>query len=768
MGSSIHGGRLLQCVSETGTFLSDDLFLSSVRGESTGRRKQAVPAADAMIGQNSNEIFGRNSRSMILRHLSRSAVLGLAVALAFSLAPTIVLAKDKDNLPAQYKEWLNRDVAYIITRGEKSDFLKLRTDAERDKFIDFFWAARNPDPSSPINTYKEEHYKRLAYADDHFGTGKRVPGWSSERGRIYIVLGPPKQMANYQGLDRVRPMQIWFYETVSPALPPFFYVVFYKKDSFGDYVTYSPYFHGPQELITERGMTDLNALALIQRDAGAEVAHISLTLLPDEPVDMKNPRPSMQSDVMMSVIHDLANSPFTVQELHRRAALMSVTSRLLVGGETLGILAAPLRDAEGNVKVHYLLRLRKPEDFALGKGADGVFYFSVEARVQVFGPDDKLVFTQEHSLKHSVSQEEVDKVKTKLFGYEGWLPLPPGKYHLKFLLTNWVTTVAHQGELNVVVPEVPLTGLVVTAMVPFISAQDINPDLSGMVPFSVAGLKFSPVLARELNLSSAENLQFFYQIWAGRNELFTASGGDLEARYAFGRPGAIGEAQVLTDKVSRSQFDPTGTMLTGKKIPLGDWPHGNYLLTMSLNTPEGKQKASGTMTFRLMADPPGNSDWDVFDGEGIAKDVRSGTSDYQRGLCYLAFQDKDSAAQWFRNALDKSPRLEEARTALVNLEFGRGGFAALAKLAREIPLTGDTDDESVLRLAEALEKTGGTQDAINLLQTAIKLKSPNGPLYLTLADYYRRIGDTKKGDDFEKKGREIVKATPPPRPVTKE
>src|SRR4029077_5598704 len=181
-----------------------------------------------------------------------------------------------------------------------------------------------------------------------------------------------------------------------------------------------------------------------------------------------------------------------------------------------------------------------------------------------------------------------------------------------------------------------------------------------------------------------------------------------------------------------------------------------------------KQKAAGTMTFRLMADPPGNQDWDVFDGEGMAKDVHEGTTDNQRGLCYSAFQAKDSPAQWFRNALDRNPRLEEARTALVNLEFGRGGVPALAKLARQVPLTGDTDDEAILRLAEALDKTGGTQDAINLLQTAIKLKSPNGPIYLTLADYYRRSGDTKKGDELEKKGREIVKATPPPRPVTKE
>lgn len=704
-----------------------------------------------------------------MRHLSRTVLSVFILATFASLLTQSAVAKEKTILPPHYKEWLERDVAYLITRGEKSDFLKLKTDAERDKYIEWFWAIRNPDPSSPINTYKEEHYKRLAYVEDHFGIGKRVPGWATERGRIYIVLGEPKQMATYQGMDRVRPMQIWFYETVSPALPPFFYVVFYKKDSFGDYVTYSPYFDGPRELITERGVNDISAIKMIQRDAGQEVARTSLTLLPDEPVNTQNPQPSMQSDVMMSVIHDLANSPANVDQLQRRAAMMQVTSRLLVGGETLGVLTAPLRDAEGNVKVHYLLRLKRPEDFTIAKNADGVYYFSVEARVQVYGPDDKLIFTQERSIKHTVTQEEVDQMKAKVFGYEGWLPLPTGKYHLKFLLTNWVNNVGYQGESNIVVPEVPSTGMVITPLIPFSSLSNIQPELSGLVPFSVAGMRFSPLLMRELYLSPAASLQVFYQIWAGRGELFKPNTGDMEAHYAFGRPGAVGEAKVITDPVSPSQFDPTGTMLTGKRIPLGDWPQGNYLLTLSLNSPDGRQKASGTLVFHLVADPGTNPDWDVFDGEGISKDVRDGTSDYQRALCYQAFKDKDGAIQWFRNALAKNPRQEEARTSLVNIEFGRQNYAALAKLAHDVPITGDTDDETILRLAEALDKTGNTNGAIDLLQTAIKMKNPDGPIYLTLATYYRQIGDTRKGDDWEKKGREIVKKTPPPAaPTTKE
>ena len=197
----------------------------------------------------------------------------LMAVMMFCVADPSVFAKDKESkLPPQYREWLDRDVAYIITRGEKTQFLSLTSDAERDKFIDWFWAIRNPNPDSPVNVYKEEHYKRLAYADDHFGIGKRMPGWATERGRMYIVLGPPKQMANYQGYDRVRPMQIWFYESPSLGLPPYFYVLFYKKDSVGDYVTYSPYFNGPQDLVTERGVSITDAVQMIHRDLGQEVA----------------------------------------------------------------------------------------------------------------------------------------------------------------------------------------------------------------------------------------------------------------------------------------------------------------------------------------------------------------------------------------------------------------------------------------------------------------------------------------------------------------
>src|ERR1700752_776274 len=103
--------------------------------------------------------------------------------------------RDKDlfnELDSQYKKWLNEDVVYIISPEERSAFLHLQTNEEREQFIEQFWQRRNPDPDSAENTFKEEHYRRIAYTNEHFASG--IPGWKTDRGRIYIMWGPPDEV----------------------------------------------------------------------------------------------------------------------------------------------------------------------------------------------------------------------------------------------------------------------------------------------------------------------------------------------------------------------------------------------------------------------------------------------------------------------------------------------------------------------------------------------------------------------------------------------
>ena len=104
--------------------------------------------------------------------------------------------RDKDlykELDSQYKKWLDQDVPYIIMPEERTAFLHLSTNEEREQFIEQFWLRRNPDPDSVENTFKEEHYRRIAYANEHYASG--IPGWKSDRGRIYIIWGPPDEIS---------------------------------------------------------------------------------------------------------------------------------------------------------------------------------------------------------------------------------------------------------------------------------------------------------------------------------------------------------------------------------------------------------------------------------------------------------------------------------------------------------------------------------------------------------------------------------------------
>src|SRR5215470_16017681 len=101
----------------------------------------------------------------------------------------------KQEVSGSYKKWLDEDVRWIITDEERSAFKQLSNDEERDNFIEAFWARRDPTPDTPENEFKEEHYRRIAYANEHFAAG--IPGWKSDRGRIYIMYGPADEIESH-------------------------------------------------------------------------------------------------------------------------------------------------------------------------------------------------------------------------------------------------------------------------------------------------------------------------------------------------------------------------------------------------------------------------------------------------------------------------------------------------------------------------------------------------------------------------------------------
>ncbi len=691
-----------------------------------------------------------------LRVFSRRAIVLLAAILFASSGSA--LGQKKQKLEKNYRDWLERDAAYSITKDERDSFLKLTTDEAREKFIEIFWEIRNPTPGSPTNIYKDEIYQRIAFADARFGIGSGMEGWRTDRGRTYITLGPPQQKQVFRNSANLYPIEIWFYGGANPALPPFFYVMFYQREGSGDYRFYSPYTDGPDKLATgvEAINSRLAALRMIRNSAGPEVARISLSLLPDEPVDETTGIVSLQSDILLNSIKNLANLPANRDDiLRRRANRESVTSRLVLEGRNLDIVTFPARDSRGLTRLDYALRLHSPSDLSMAEEKDGRYSYSVEVRVRVFSAENKLIFTQQKSLADSLTRKRLDTIKEKVFGYEGTLPLPPGKYHLEFQFTDWSKKAAFHTMREISIPVPAKDSLTVPSVMPFLSAENADPGLADLMPFTVGGVQFTPMPSGAPTLAQGTNLQVVYQIWMPATDPRENLGKKLDVEYAFGRPAAPGSATKVKDEISREQFDAAGSLVTGKKLSLDQQSSGSYILNVTVNNPDNKRSGFGTMNFKVLDAPSGPEPWDVLE-PGIVQDAEKGILDQQRGLCYWAFGQFDEARVWFRRALQLDHSNDLARARLVDAYFSKKDYAAVVSLFSDAGVTETTDSETLLRIATSVEKRGNAPQAISILESALLSRPEEGPFYLALAQYYTEMGNPRKAADLTEKGKSLL------------
>ncbi|MGB6484540.1 MAG: GWxTD domain-containing protein [Candidatus Acidiferrales bacterium] len=179
---------------------------------------------------------------------------------------------EKELLPV-YREWLNGPVSYIITPEERSAFLHLETNEERENFIENFWERRNPDPGSADNTYKEDYYERIAYANEHYSSG--IPGWKTDRGRISLMWGKPDDVESHPsggpyerpadeggGETSTYPFEDWTYRYL-PGLGENVVIEFVDPTGSGEYhLTMDPSEKDALTYVPGAGLTDLEAMGL--------------------------------------------------------------------------------------------------------------------------------------------------------------------------------------------------------------------------------------------------------------------------------------------------------------------------------------------------------------------------------------------------------------------------------------------------------------------------------------------------------------------------
>lgn len=605
--------------------------------------------------------------------------------LAFVLLPVLLAggglpahSAAKPEPPQKYAAWLREEVPYIITNGERETFLTLKTDADRDAFIEKFWEIRNPDPNAPTNSFRDEHYRRLAYANDHFGVPGRHDGWRSDRGMAYITLGPPQQLTPYRLSQYLTPLEIWFYQSPSTnhALPPYFYLLFYQRSLNEDYKLYSPYLDKPERLVqsTNAVNDEPTAIKIIKTDLGDEVANIALTLLPNEPASVDSP--SLESETLINRIRNYRNLPENQELLDEARSRETVTHRVVLGESFSDLSVMATRDGDALASISYLFQLNNPQDFFVAEDEGGRFYYNVEVQAALKGADGQVIYRDTQQLKNSLTKADVDERSQRRFALEGRLAAAPGRYTLELTVTNVVTKQAFTQSRTVVL--LPFDGSLNLSSPMLLTLDKPNTDASGSLPFSLGGLQFAPMGSEGVVIPRGSPLRLLFQIWDRPIPRTSANSGSLEILYTLGQLGRA-EKQQITQTVDKAGFDHFGNLLIGKDLTTEGLAPGPYRLVIQITDPASSAHVSQAVNLTLGATKPPL--WTVispsFHGRNDAVDA------YRRGECALNQQDRALAVFYFRQSIAAGYPGKEAYTALAAAYRQSGNAAAAEEAERQ-------------------------------------------------------------------------------------
>ena len=524
-------------------------------------------------------------------------VIGLLLVLSLALflpGPASAQAKKKSSkdLPPQYRKWLEEEVVYIITPKEREVFLQLKSDLEREIFIKAFWKQRDPTPDTDRNEYREEHSRRIAYANQWFGRGSPGPGWRTDMGRIYILLGEPKTIDRFENLTQVFPTVIWFYDGMgSLGLPNSFNVVFFKSEGMGDYVLYSPMKDGPQKLLNNYmgDPADYESAYLQMMDVEPAIANVSLSLIPGESVI--SPRPTMSSDILLG--NRIPSAPFEkvkdeyAEKLLRYKDVIEVdyTANYVDSDALIRVY----QDPGGFAFVHYLI---EPKRLTFEHVGDR-YHADLEADVSVTDPQGGVVYQFNRSIPFDMTESQLAAIRGKLFSFQDLFPLVPGSYKISILLKNRVSREFTSAEASLFVPAPSAFTLYAPALA---NRADTASRFRGQTkPFLFGGLQLTP--SPRNDFLPGETLYAFFQLQNAPEDV--RNGGVVEYKILKETEKGPEPVHAVTKTLAEC---PDRTNIF-EEFSLVNYPAANYILRISVQNAARTQRIAAEERFLVTALP---------------------------------------------------------------------------------------------------------------------------------------------------------------------
>ena len=343
----------------------------------------------------------------------------------------------KHELSAEHKRWLEEDVRWIITDDERKAFKQLSNDEERDKFIEAFWDRRNPNPDSEDNEFKDEHYRRIEYANDHFPAG--IPGWKTDRGRIYIVYGPPDEIESHPsggayerpideggGQTSTYPFEDWRYRHID-GIGEQVIVEFVDTCMCGDYhMTMDRSEKDALLMVPNAGLTMYEQFGMAQkanRFNGSGIERLGLG--PAETADIQ----SKEFERMEQFFKLNAAPPVKFKDLEE-----VVRSKITYNAMPFDVRTDFVKVTNGTVLVPVTIQLRNRDITFADK--DGVEHGVVNVFGRFTSIGGKVAQTFEDTVSSDIPSELVAREAENYKVYWKSVPLTPGRYKLDIVVKD--------------------------------------------------------------------------------------------------------------------------------------------------------------------------------------------------------------------------------------------------------------------------------------------------------------------------------------------
>ena len=470
------------------------------------------------------------------------------------------------------KKWIDEDVSYVITNEERTTWKGLRTDEERESFIESFWLRRDPTPDSLDNEFKDDHYERIAYANEHFAS--RIPGWKTDRGRIYVMYGKPDEIESHPsggtydrpieeggGTTSTFPFEIWRYRYIE-GIGNEVLLEFVDPSMSGEYrMTIDPsekdaLLHVPGAGLTfDEQFYGIDKAERLNRDG----AHIGNALGNTGRV---NPFDRLQ------LLADVFKPP----EIKYKDLEAVITTRLSYNVLPFTWRADFVRVTEDTVLTPVTIQLQN-KDLAWQE-QDGVHTFTGHVLIKITGvngrpaPGGTVEDNIELKVPDSLFKQQLEGVSI----HQKIIPLRPGLYKIDLVVKDMNS--GNAGVINraLQVPRYPDDKLTVSSLILADLVENLPPNQVGSGSFALAGDKVRPSVTSEFKQGRDKNLNLWFQVY------------NLKLDEATRKPSATVEliitknGQEVKKLVEQSSelANAAAQMTVKKSLPVSDFEPGQY------------------------------------------------------------------------------------------------------------------------------------------------------------------------------------------------